>query len=43
MQIKTVQKVHDKKIIPLRKISHNMGNYKIKHYTSEDIDFFYWS
>ena len=40
MQIKTVQKAHDKKIIPLRKISHNMGDYKIKYYTSKDIDFF---
>ena len=36
LQIKTVQ--NNK--IPFRKISHNMGEYKIKYYTKEDIDYF---
>ena len=40
IQIKTVQIENNKKIIPLRKISHNMGEYKIKLYTKDDIDFF---
>jgi len=40
LQIKTIQKYKESKLIPLRKISHNMGTYKIKTYTSEDIDFF---
>ena len=40
IQIKTVQKTKYNKAIPLRKISHNMGEYKIKRYTKEDIDYF---
>lgn len=40
LQIKTVQIENNKKIIPLRKISHNMGEYKIKLYTEKDIDYF---
>lgn len=40
IQIKTVQLENNKKIIPLRKISHNMGEYKIKLYTEKDIDYF---
>lgn len=40
IQIKTIQTENNKKIIPLRKISHNMGKYKIKLYTKDDIDFF---
>lgn len=40
IQIKTIQTENNKKIIPLRKISHNMGEYKIKLYTKDDIDFF---
>lgn len=36
IQIKTVQN----NSIPFRKISHNMGKYKIKRYTKEDIDYF---
>lgn len=41
MQIKTVQVEKDgRKRIPMRKISHNMGEYKIKLYTKEDIDYF---
>lgn len=39
IQIKTVLKDNGKRI-PFRKISHNMGEYKIKRYTKEDIDFF---
>ena len=40
IQIKTIQEDKGKKIIPVRKISHNMGEYKIKRYTKEDIDYF---
>ena len=40
IQIKTVQLENNKKIVPLRKISHNMGEYKIKIYTEKDIDYF---
>lgn len=40
IQIKTVQKAKYSKIIPIRKISHNMGEYKIKRYTKKDIDYF---
>ena len=40
IQIKTVQKEGNRKLIPVRKISHNMGEYKIKRYTKEDIDYF---
>lgn len=40
IQIKTVSHAGNQKIIPLRKISHNMGEYKVKRYTKEDIDYF---
>lgn len=40
IQIKTVQEYENYKLIPIRKISHNMGEYKIKTYTKSDIDFF---
>ena len=40
IQIKTVQQWKTSKYIPMRKISHNMGNYKIKLYTKDDIDYF---
>ena len=40
IQIKTVQEYKGSKLIPIRKISHNMGEYKIKTYTKSDIDFF---
>lgn len=40
IQIKTVQNTPYNKTIPVRKISHNMGEYKIKRYTKEDIDYF---
>ena len=40
IQIKTVQTEKNSKLIPVRKISHNMGEYKIKHYTKNDIDYF---
>jgi len=39
-QIKTLQKDRDRKILPVRKISHNQGEYKIHHYTSDEVDFF---
>ena len=40
IQIKTVQISNGSRIIPVRKISHNMGEYKIKRYIKDDIDFF---
>ena len=40
IQIKTIQEYNGRKLIPVRKISHNMGEYKIKTYTKSDIDFF---
>ena len=40
IQIKTVQETKYNKTIPVRKVSHNMGEYKIKRYTKEDIDYF---
>ena len=40
IQIKTVQMNGNSKVIPVRKISHNMGEYKIKTYSSDDIDYF---
>ena len=40
IQIKTVQEYEGSKFIPVRKISHNMGEYKIKIYTKSDVDFF---
>lgn len=40
IQIKTVQEQNSNKFIPVRKLSHNMGEYKIKRYTKEDIDYF---
>ena len=40
IQIKTVQDSRSSKIIPMRKISHNMGEYKVKLYSKEDIDYF---
>lgn len=40
IQIKTVQESRGSKSIPMRKISHNMGTYKVSTYTSNDIDYF---
>lgn len=40
LQIKTIQKYKGNKTIPVRKISHNMGEYKIKKYDKNDIDYF---
>lgn len=40
IQIKTVQWSQTYKAIPMRKISHNMGEYKVKTYSSDDIDYF---
>lgn len=40
VQIKTVQESRGSKSVPVRKISHNMGNYKISTYSSNDIDYF---
>lgn len=40
IQIKTIQKYGNRKIIPVRKISHNMGQYKTHFYTEDEIDYF---
>ncbi|MGN1312218.1 MAG: group I intron-associated PD-(D/E)XK endonuclease [Bacilli bacterium] len=42
MQIKTLQfdKRDNRKFLPVRKINHNQGEYKIHHYTSNEIDYF---
>lgn len=39
-QIKTLQSDKGRKLLPVRKISHNQGEYKVHHYTSEEVDFF---
>ena len=39
-QIKTIQNDRGKKILPVRKISHNQGEYKIHHYDANEIDYF---
>ena len=46
IQIKTTQNVisgknnHISRYVPLCKVSHNMGKYKIHRYTKEEIDYF---
>lgn len=41
LQIKTIQKEKTgRKFLPVRKISHNQGEYKIHHYTPNEIDYF---
>lgn len=45
LQIKTIQveksgKNSTRKVIPVRKISHNMGEYKISYYSSTIVDYF---
>lgn len=39
-QIKTIQKDRNRKVLPVRKISHNQGDYKIHHYDATEIDYF---
>ena len=39
-QIKTIQRDQNRKFLPVRKISHNQGEYKIHHYTADEIDYF---
>ena len=39
-QIKTIQKDRNRKVLPVRKISHNQGDYKIHHYNATEIDYF---
>lgn len=39
--IKTIQKDGNSKYLPVRKISHNQGEYKIHLYTAGEIDFFF--
>lgn len=41
LQIKTIQKEKTgRKFLPVRKISHNQGEYKIHRYTPNEIDYF---
>lgn len=40
LQIKTIQNNRGSKNIPVRKISHNMGDYKITRYSEEEINYF---
>lgn len=40
LQIKTIQIDKGYKKLPVRKINHNQGEYKIHNYTSNEIDFF---
>lgn len=40
IQIKTLQNDRGTKYMPVRKISHNQGEYKVHHYTADEIDFF---
>ena len=40
LQIKTIQIDNGRKVLPVRKISHNQGEYKIHHYTKNEIDYF---
>ena len=39
-QIKTIQNDRGRKVLPVRKISHNQGEYKIHHYDANEIDYF---
>ena len=40
LQIKTIQTSRGHKNLPVRKISHNQGEYKIHLYTANEIDYF---
>lgn len=40
MQIKTIQKDSGRKVLPVRKINHNQGQYKIHLYNKSEIDYF---
>lgn len=40
LQIKTIQKDGSRKILPVRKISHNQGQYKVHLYSENEIDYF---
>ena len=40
IQIKTIQMDRGYKKLPVRKINHNQGEYKIFNYTSDEIDYF---
>ena len=39
-QVKTIQTDKGKKVLPVRKISHNQGQYKVHHYSADEIDYF---
>ena len=40
IQIKTIQTDRNKKVLPIRKISHNQGQYKIHLYDKTEVDYF---
>ena len=40
IQIKTLQESEYNKVLPVRKISHNQGEYKIFRYNGDTVDFF---
>ena len=40
IQIKTIQTDGTKRVLPVRKINHNHNEYKVYHYTKQDIDIF---
>lgn len=40
IQIKTIQTDRNKKVLPVRKISHNQGQYKIHLYDKTEVDYF---
>ena len=40
MQIKTIQLFNGHKYLPVRKISHNQGEYKVHRYSKAEIDYF---
>ena len=40
LQIKTIQIDNNRKVLPIRKISHNQGEYKVHHYSKKEIDYF---
>lgn len=41
IQIKTIQDSRYARVMPVRKLSNNRGTNKQKHYTKDDVDFFF--
>ena len=40
LQIKTIQIDNGRKVLPVRKISHNQGEYKVHRYSKDEVDYF---